>query len=107
MRTLFSSEKMFGLDLIYNSQNDCTWAVNREEENQRGGKNRKVYRSDDMVSRILRGRFALVLFEKGTLDHHRYIKEVLSVTLRYENSKFGNNWTFQQDNGTPHIHQEP
>ena len=48
----------------------------------------------------------LVLFEKGTLDHHRYIKEVLPVALRYGNSKFGNNWTFQQDNGTPHTHQE-
>ena len=47
-----------------------------------------------------------VLFDKGTLDHHRYIKEVLSVALRYGNSKFGNNWTFQQDNGTPHTHQE-
>ena len=48
----------------------------------------------------------LVLFEKGTLDHHRYIKEVLPVALRYGNSKLGNNWTFQQDNGTPHTHQE-
>ena len=45
----------------------------------------------------------LVLFEKGILDHHRYIKEVLSVILRYGNSKFGNNWTFQQHNGTPHT----
>ena len=35
----------------------------------------------------------LVLFGKGTLNHHRYIKEVLLVTLRYGNSKFGNNWT--------------
>ena len=48
----------------------------------------------------------LVLFEKGTLDHHRYIKEILFVALRYGNSKFGNNETFQQDNGTPHTHQE-
>ena len=47
-----------------------------------------------------------VLFEKDTLDHHHYIKEVLSVVLRYGNSKVGNNWTFQQDNGTPHTHQE-
>ena len=46
----------------------------------------------------------LVLFEKGTLDHHRCIKKVLPVALRYGNSKFGNNRTFQQDNGTPHTH---
>ena len=48
----------------------------------------------------------LVLFEKGTLDHHRYIKEVLPVAIRYGNSQFGINRTFQQDNGTPHTHQE-
>ena len=47
-----------------------------------------------------------VLFEKGTLSHHRYIKKVLSVALRYGNSKFGNNWTFKQNNGIPHTHQE-
>ena len=33
----------------------------------------------------------LVLFEKGTLDHHRYIKKVLPVALRYGNSKSENN----------------
>ena len=48
----------------------------------------------------------LILFEKNTLDHHRYIKKALSVALRYGNSRFGNNWTFQQDNGAPHTHQE-
>ena len=48
----------------------------------------------------------LVLFEKGTLDYHRYIKEVLLVALRYGNSQFGNNGTFQQDNETPHTHRE-
>ena len=48
----------------------------------------------------------LVLFEKDTLDHHRYIKEILPVAVRYGSSKFGNNWTFQQDNGTPHTRQQ-
>ena len=41
-----------------------------------------------------------------SLDHHRYIKEVLPVALRYGNSKLGNNYTFQQDNGVAHTHQE-
>ena len=48
----------------------------------------------------------LLLFEKDTLDHHRCIEKVLPVALRYGNSKVGNNWTFQQDNWTPHTHQE-
>ena len=48
----------------------------------------------------------LVLFEKGTLDYHRYIKKVLPIALRYGDSEFGNKWAFQQDNGTLHNHQE-
>ena len=54
----------------------------------------------------LEGIAPLVLLDKDILDHHRYIKDILSVALRYGNSKFGNNWIFQQDNGTPHTHQE-
>ena len=38
MRILFSDEKTFDLDGIYNSENDRIWAVNREEANRRGGK---------------------------------------------------------------------
>ena len=109
MRIPFSDEKMFDLDGIYNSENNRIWAVNREEANRRSGKKQQrkfpqkvmvwlAVSSEDVAP--------LVLFEKGTLDHHRYIKEVLSVALRYRNSKSGNNWTFQQGNGTPHTHQE-
>ena len=39
----------------------------------------------------------LVIFEEGTVDHERYIHEVLPVTLKFGNDMFGNNWTFQQD----------
>ena len=85
MRILFPDEKMFDPDGIYNSQNDRIWIVNREEENRRAEKTaRKVCRkSDGMASRMLRGCCALVLFEKGTLVYHRYVKEILPVTLRY------------------------
>ena len=41
----------------------------------------------------------LVIFDEGTLDHHRYIKQVLPVALKY-----GNEWTFQQDNTRAHIY---
>ena len=40
-RILFSDERMFDLDGIYNSENDRTWTINREEPNRRGGKNSK------------------------------------------------------------------
>ena len=108
MRILFFDEKMFSLDSIYNSQNDLIWVVNREKANRRGGKNSKEFAEKVMVWLAICSESvaSLVLFEKGTLDHHRYIKEVLPVTLRYGNSKFGNNWIFQQDNGTPYTNQE-
>ena len=37
----------------------------------------------------------LVIFEQGTVDHDRYMKEVLPVALRCGNHVFGNDWTFQ------------
>ena len=61
MRILFSVEKMFDLDGIYNSENDRMWAVNREEANRRGGKKTATKvstKSYGMVSCMLRGRCA-------------------------------------------------
>jgi len=48
----------------------------------------------------------LVLFEDGTLDHDRYIQEVLPIARDYGNKVFGNNWTFQQDGAMPHTHKK-
>ncbi|CAF2137240.1 unnamed protein product [Rotaria magnacalcarata] len=48
---------------------------------------------------------SLVIFEEGTVDHARCIKEMLPVALKYGNKVFDNDWTFQQDGATPHIHQ--
>ncbi|CAF1366313.1 unnamed protein product [Adineta ricciae] len=47
----------------------------------------------------------LVIFEQRTVDRDRYIKEVLSVALKYGNHVFGNDWTFQQDGARPHTHR--
>ena len=48
----------------------------------------------------------LVIFESCTLDHDRYIKEVLPVALKYGNAMFGDDWTFQQDGVKAHIHEK-
>jgi hypothetical protein len=37
MQILFSDEKMFDIDGIYNSQNQRIWAASRTEANKRGG----------------------------------------------------------------------
>ena len=38
------------------------------------------------------------------MNHERYIKDVLPVTLKYGNQTFGNDWIFQHNNGTPDTH---
>ena len=109
LRIFFSDEKIFDLDGICNGQNDRIWVVNWEEADRRGGKKQQGKIAEKVMVWLVvcsEGVAPLVLLEKGTLNHHRYIKKVLPVALRYGNSKFGNNCTFQQDNGTPHTHQE-
>ena len=74
MRILFSDEKMFDLDGIYNSENDGMWAVNTDEANWRGGRKQKgKFPQAVMVwlSVCSEGVAFIVLFEKGTLNHHQ------------------------------------
>ena len=109
MRIVFSDKKTFDLDGIYSCQNDRIWTVHREETNRRGRKEQLGKLAEKVkvwLAVCSEGVPLLILFEKGTLDHHRYIKEVLSVALRYGSGKVENNWTFQQDNRPPHTHQE-
>ena len=47
-----------------------------------------------------------MIFECETLDHDRYIKEVLRVDLKYANDIFGDDWTFQRDGAKAHIHEK-
>jgi hypothetical protein len=41
MKILFSDEKMFDIDEVYNSENDRLWAVNRSEADIKGGTRQK------------------------------------------------------------------
>ena len=47
----------------------------------------------------------LVILDKGTIDHERYIREVLPVVINYGNKMFGDDWTYQQDGATSHTHE--
>ena len=100
MKILFSDEKLFDIDGIYNSQNDRIWAVNRAEADIKGGITQiRQFPQEVMVwlGACSKGLSPLVIFEDGTVDHNRYINEVLPVVLKYGNRLFGNDWTFQQD----------
>ena len=38
-----------------------------------------------------------VILEDGTMDHERYIYEVLPIALKSGNKMLGNNWAYQQE----------
>ncbi|CAF4641408.1 unnamed protein product [Rotaria sp. Silwood2] len=46
-----------------------------------------------------------VIFEDGTMDAQKYIKEVLPIALKSGKKMLGNNWTYQQDGATHHTHR--
>ena len=98
---------MFDIDRIYNSQNDRIWAVNRSEADIKGGTRQKQKFPQKVMVWLgvcSKGVSPLVVFEKGTVDHDRYIKEVLPVALKFGKEIFGSDWIFQQDGAKPHTH---
>lgn len=106
-KILFSDEKIFSLDGVYNIQNDRIWAVNRKEADKKGG----IKRLNKFPTKVMvwlgvcvEGLTTLVILDKGTLNHEIYIKKVLPVAKRCGNKMLGDNWTFQQDGATSHTH---
>ena len=93
MNILFSDEKMFDIVGVYNSHNDRIWAVNRAVADAKGGIRRKRKFPQKVMVWLgicSKGVSPLVIFESGTLDHDRCIKEVLPVAIKYGNDMFGN-----------------
>ena len=94
MRILFSDEKFFDIDGVYNSQNHRVWAPSRTAANKIAGiRKKRKFPSKVMVwlGACSKGVTPLVIFEEGTLNHARYIEEVLPVALDYGNSVFEDN----------------
>jgi transposase len=106
-RWLFTDEKYFDLDGIYNAQNDRVWAVNREEADKKGGIHEKTKFPVKVMVWLgvcAQGLTVPVIFEDGTMDADRYINEVLPIALKFGNKMLGSNWTYQQDGARPHTH---
>ena len=96
-RILFSDEKFFDIDGVYNSQNDRVWAVDRADADEKGGtKQRQKFPQKVMVwlSACSKGITPLGILDKETVDHTVYIKIVLPVALKYGNETFGRDWVF-------------
>ena len=107
MRILFSDEKIFDLDGMYNSQNQRIWASSLDEADEKGGiKEKQKFPQKVMVwlGVCSKGVTPLVIFHRETVDHVVYIQKVLPVALKYGNKTFGKHWTFQQGGANPHIH---
>ena len=49
----------------------------------------------------------VVVFNEATVDHARYIKEMLPVALKFGEKVFGNDGVFQQDDAKPRPHPHP
>ena len=82
-------------------------AISRAEADKNGGiKEKRKFPQKVMVwwGACSKSVTPLVILDEETVDHARYIKEVLLVTLKYGNKIFGNDWTFQQDGAKPHTH---
>jgi inhibitor of nuclear factor kappa-B kinase subunit alpha len=104
---LFTDEKYFDLDGIYNAQNDRIWAVSREEADKRGGIHQKTKFPVKVMVWLgvcAKGLTVPVILEEGTMDAERYISDVLPIALKSGNKMLGNNWTYQQDGARPHTH---
>ena len=72
LRILFSDEKMFDLDGMYNAQNDRIWAVNREEADKRGGVRQKrkfVQKIMVWLGACSKGLTPSIILDERTMDH--------------------------------------
>ena len=107
LRILFSDEKIFDLDSMYNAQDRRIWAVNRDEANKRGGvRQKRKFPQKVMVwlGACSKGLIPLIILDESTMNHRWYIDEILSVALKCGNEGFGDNWTFQQDGAKAQTH---
>ena len=106
-KILFSDETIFDIAGVGNVHNNRIWAVNREEANEKGGRKQKRKFSQKVMIWLgvcSKGVRPLVILDKGTINHDRYIREGLPVAIKYGNKVFVDDWTYQQDNATVHTH---
>ena len=100
MKILFSDEKYFDIDGVYDFQNNRVWTVNRADTDE---KNDVKSRDESTHLQVMmwlgacsKGIIPLVISNEGTVDHAVYIDKVLPVALKYENQVLGSDWIFQQ-----------
>jgi hypothetical protein len=81
--------------------------VNRGDADKNGGKKQKRKFSQKVmvwVGVCSKNITPLVILDKGTDNHERYIEEVLPVAFKYGNKVFGDDCTYQEDGTISHTH---
>ena len=92
-----------------NSRNDRIWTVKHSTADTKGGlRQKRKFPQKVMVwfGVCSKGVSSLVIFEDGTLNQDRYIKDMLSAVLKFGNDMFTTDWTFQQDSAKARIHSK-
>ena len=91
LKLLFSDEKFFDLNGMYNAQNDRIWSTNRNEADKDGGIKQKQKFPQKVIvwlGACSKSVTPLVILDKDTVNHDWYIKKVLPVALKYGNKMF-------------------
>ncbi len=107
---LFTDEKYFGLDGIFNRRNDRVYASSRQEADEHGG----IRPVSKFPKRIMvwlgaskNGLTTAIVFKPGeTLTHSNYTEVALLHALSEGRRLLGDDFIYQQDNGRPHIHKD-
>lgn len=107
---LFTDEKYFSLEGVFNRQNERVYAVSREDADQQGG----INQTSKYPKRIMiwlgaskNGLTSPIIFQPGeTLSHENYINVVLPHARVEGERLLGTDFIYQQDNATPHVHRK-
>lgn len=84
-KILFSDEKQFGINGVYNHQNDRIWVQNREQADANSGIHRKTkFPQGAMIwlGVCYNGVTQPVIIENGMINHEHYINEILPLALK-------------------------
>ncbi|CAF4492964.1 unnamed protein product, partial [Rotaria sp. Silwood2] len=108
-KILFTDDKYFGLNGIFNRQNDRVYTPSRQEADEHGG----IRQISKFTKRIMvwlgackNGLTTPIIFAPGeTLTHSNYVEVVLPHGLAEDRRLLGDDFIYQQDNATPHTHK--
>ena len=101
-----SDEKKFSVDVVYNRQNECIWAVDRQQADILGGiivKDKFPASFVVWLGVCMHGTTRLVVYSLSSVNGKSYAAKALHVARAYVYQVFGGNWWIQQDGASAHT----